>query len=171
MPRSRSGRRTDYEWISVGDFEDNVDLGVATGTFGSTGLTIARPLTLTRLRGRVAVTLDAGAVNENAMILCGVMILTADKFVGGGGAPELFVQAGSDEASWVWQGSLYVSAGDEAAVNENWLSQSLEIDSKAMRRMKPSETLAFVFQAPTELVRDASGTYNVTWHLHALFGS
>ncbi len=169
MARTRSGRRTDYQWFNLGDVEVTQDLGVATAKFGSVGFDILRPQTLTRIRGKVGVMLDAGGVGESAMILVGLTVLTNDSFITGQ-APELF-NASLDEGNWLWQGALYVASGDEGAVVADGLFDRLEIDSKAMRRMKASDTIAFVHQIPTELLSDATGTYNLTWYIHGLLGS
>jgi len=168
MPR-RTGRRTDYQWFNSGDLEADNDLGVGTGVFGSTAFEFGQAQTLTRLRGKVGVYLDAGAGDESAMILCGFTVIPEDMFTGGT-APEIF-NASVDETSWVWQGALYVAAGLNATAVEDGQFDRIEIDSKAMRRVKANSVLAFVFQAPAALVNDVAGTFDLTWQVHGLVGS
>ena len=167
MARGR-GRRTDYVWANFGDRENAQDLSSVAGIFGSTGFTFTVAGTLTRVRGRIAVTLDPAAVDEHAMILAGLMIVSADGF-SAGNAPEIFTGF-ADEASWVWQGQLYVSSGAEAAIVTDQLSTELVVDTKAMRKVKPGQTLALVFQTPAELVLDQAGTFDLTYFFHLLVG-
>ena len=51
------------------------------------------------------------------------------------------------------------------------LVDRLVVDSKAMRKLKVNDTLAFVFQTPAELNFDQGGTVDVTWYFHCLNGS
>ena len=166
----RSGRRTDYLWASSGDQELAVDLSTNTGTFGTTAFQTTLPQTLTRLRGKVGVTLDAAGVEESCMLLCGVAVVSAEYFVSGS-APEIFVANDSDEVNWVWTGGLYLSAGAEGATNTNGLIRDIEIDSKAMRKMRANSSVVFVHQTPAELKTDGGGTLDITWWLHFLLGS
>jgi len=163
-----SGRRTDYEWFNIGDVEVGEDLSVDTAVFGTTNFIFGSAGTLTRLRGKVGVTLDSAAVDESSMILCGLLVMPSDAVVAGA-APELS-NNGVDDGSWIWQGALYVTSLAEAQVSPQFLSDSIEIDSKAMRRVKGNQSLVFIFQSPAALTRDAAGTYDITWFVHGLFG-
>jgi len=160
------GRRTDYSWLNFGDDELIQDLGTGAGIFGSTGLVIERGSTLMRVRGRIGITLDTGGVGEHAMILAGLLLVNADTFAAGA-APELFGNQ-QDDASWLWQGQLY--AGEATVGLETFVGTSLEVDSKAMRKVKSDQTLALVHQAPPGLVDDKTGTYDLTWFIHVLVG-
>ena len=167
--RSRGGgRRTDYAWGNVGDSVVAQPIG-STAIFGVTAFDFNLAGTLMRVRGKVGVQLDQGGVDENALILCGLMELTNDAFVGGN-APELFTST-SDEASWIWQGSLYVSSGETGSTGDSHTAAVIEIDTKAMRRIKPASVLAFVHQSPVELAQDQGGTYDLVYYLHILVGS
>ncbi len=169
MARQR-GRRTDYQWANVGDVELGTDLAVAAALYGSTGLTFALPGTIMRIRGRIGCYLDAGAADENAMILVGLIVVDSDSFVSGA-APELFTTA-DDDASWIWQGALYVNSGvGVLAGSEEGQFDRIDVDTKAMRKIKTNSTLALVHQAPAGLVTDQAGTYDLTWYLHVLRGT
>ncbi len=165
----RSGRRTDYSWVNTGDLETGLDLSTTDAQFGTSSLQFTEAGTITRVRGKLAVQLDAAAVDERALILFALMVLPIDAF-NASSPPEIFTGSG-DEASFLWQGALWVSSLAEAAVQPNFLAASLDIDTKAMRRIKPNETLALVIHTPAELTVDQTGTYDVAYFLHVLFGS
>jgi len=113
--------------------------------------------------------LDTGGVNEQAIILFGIMLMTQDAATAGT-ATEIFT-GDVDEDSWIWQGSVYVGSGAEAAVITDGLIASVEIDSKAMRRVKPGQALVFVHESPAELATDQTGIYDLAYFVHDLFGS
>ena len=163
------GRRTDYTWFNIGDVESSQDISTATARFGTTFFNFNETGTLMRLRGRIGFTLNAAAVDEKVMCLVGIMALATDSTISGA-APEIFSNT-ADEASWIWQGALYAESGNEAAVNENFLTDRIDIDSKAMRRIKSNTSLALVFHTPAELVRDQGGTFSLTYYIHGLFGA
>ncbi len=168
MPRS-SGRRTDYEWANFGDVHLAQDLGAGQAIFSSTALGFNVAGTIMRCRGRVGVILDTGGVDENAIILCGLMVGNSDLIAATTPAPELFT-TGTDEARWLWQGQLYVNSGAEAAVIPDFLSATIELDTKAMARVKPGQSLAFVYEAPAALVTDQAGTFDISYFVHSLLG-
>ena len=165
----RSGRGPDYDWFNIGDQATSVDIGIVGATYGVTALTLSTAVTLMRLRGTVGVTLDSAGVDEKLMILFGIAIVTTDNFAAGA-ASELFTNS-VDESSWIWQGSLFLSSGAEAAIVPDLLSGSVPIDSKAMRKVKANETVVFVHETPTELAQDQGGTYDLTYFIHMLFAS
>ncbi len=173
MARPRStGRRTDYQWFSFGDIENAQDISTNTAFFAGSQVNFGIPGTVMRVRGRVGLVLDAGAVNEGGILLCALGIFSTE-FVatGAANAPEIFGDGASDEASWLWQGSLFVTSGGESAVNTNGLNASIEIDSKAMRKIKPGQTLAMVYHLPAELWIDQTGTVDIFGYVHALIGT
>ncbi len=168
MARTRSGRRTDYSWNSFGDVISAVDIS-ATAVRGSLGFEFTQAQTATRIRGMVGATLNTGGVNELGILLIGLVIMGRDAFTAGI-APELTTSTGRDEASWIWQGAIYMSSGSEGAVVTDHLSGFVEIDTKAMRRVKSGETLTLVVQAPPELWNDVTGTIDVSYFVHVLSG-
>jgi len=167
MARQTRGRRTDYNWFNFGD-RTQVDIGVG-GMFQVAALGFLQAQTITRIRGRIGAVLDATAIDESAMVLAGLMIINTDAFVGGSAA-EVFT-GGADDASWIWQGALWVSSGAEAAVVSDGLFDRVEVDTKAMRRVKAGQTLALVLDAPGALALDQGGTIDVTAYFHVLTGA
>ena len=168
MMARRQGRRTDYSWANCGDLVADVDPGAA--AVFVCGLQVVEAATVTRIRGRIGAVLDAGGLQEHVMLLAGITIVGSDAFAAGI-APELFSAAGPDEASWVWQGSLFLTSGAEPAVVPDGLSASLEIDTKAMRRVKNLEVVALVVEIPAELALDQAGVVDVIGFLHLLTGT
>ncbi len=163
----RSGRRTDYSWSNFGDVTLGVDIGVARQQV--VGLaTVASPQTLTRIRGLIGATLDTAAVDEHGLLLLGLTIMTADAFAAD--APPEIGNNSNDEASWIWQGAIYLSSGAEAAIVPDQLSGSVAIDTKAMRKVKPLDVCVLVMHAPADLWLDQGGTIDVHSYMHTLLG-
>ena len=138
----RGGRKTDYQW---GAFQGTIlalDNAVGADGLGSTGFIFSQALTVTRIRGSVGVTLNPGGVGEAVMIRCGIIKVSENAFAAGSTAiSNTFDDPGED---WIWMGHLYVSSGSEAAiVAASQLVDRVEIDTKAMRKVKPGETFAF----------------------------
>ncbi len=167
MARHRGGRRTDYEWGSIGDV--NLANGIGSAAFiAASVLDFLLAATVMRVRGKVGVLLDAAAVDETAMILVGIIIGRTEFLQAVGTAPEMLVAP--DEGRWLWQGQLWVNSGAEAAIVPDALSDSIEIDTKAMAKVKPGDSLALVVESPAGLATDQGGTFDLTFYAHILTG-
>jgi len=162
----RRTSRPDYSWTNFADTELDLDLSTSVAQFGTTASTVLTPQTLIRTRGAVGVTLDPAAVNESALIIVGITVVLADHFTQGN--PPEIVTNSDDEGSWIWIGSLYVHSGNEAAVNPNRLSDSIEIDAKSMRKLKPGQAIVMVINTPAATVTDQGGTYDLIYYVHCL---
>ncbi len=171
MARHRGGRsnRLELDWHAFGASAVGQDLAGVNASMGSVQFEFASVGTIMRLRGLVGVTLDTGGVSESAIIMCGVCIMSQDAVVVAA-PPDFQTDTTHDQTRWLWQGSLYLSSAAEAAVATDRLTASIEIDSKAMRRVKPLEELVFVHQSPAGLVVDQTGTYDLTYYIHVLTG-
>ncbi len=164
MPR-RSGRRSDYTWAHFGGLITAHDLGTTSAAGGNATFSVALTSTIMRLRGRVFAQLDAGGVDERARVMCGVALVKTE---GVGEIPELET-AGSDEGDWLWTGSLFVSSGAEAAVVSDGLFDRIDVDTRAMRRVKGAQdSLIFAIQTPAVTTVDATGTVDVIYGLRVL---
>jgi len=141
MARTSRGRRSDYDW-TAGQFDvQTLDLAVNTKSVLA-GVTITGAATVVRIRGEMFAELDATAVNERAIISVGAIVVNEVAFaLGITGLPGPFTQGADD---WMWHGYLNVSSGQEGATAENSLFDRLTIDTKAMRKMKSDEVLAFI---------------------------
>jgi len=175
MPRGRSrGRRTDYSWKGVTDIVNAIDIGDASAYLGTFSI-LSTPATLMRVRGQVYVQLDPAAVDERATILCGIGVFTEDA-VAAGVAPEFTTNGGDEEfGGWLWTGALFVSSGAGTLLDTTasgfTFAAHLEIDSKAMRRLKPQDRVAFVFQAPAVGAQDQGGTLDLMVQYRCLLGT
>ena len=172
MARGRhgSGRRPDYAWAGIGDSLLAVDPGAAAQTLGSSSL-LAVPQTLVRLRGRIFAQLDAAAVDERIGVIVGVGVFDTDQ-VTAGAFPEFTTDGATEEfGGWMWVGTLFVSSGAEGAIVNEGLFDRIDVDSKAMRRVKPNEQVVVVVEAPSALAVDQGGTVDVLAHIRCLSAS
>ena len=168
MARGR-GRRTDYSWGTIADVQLAVDPGSAALFMGSTGSFIA-PGTVMRLRGRVCAGMDGGGADESIGVMVGVGVFDVDQIVAGA-APEFTTDGSNDEFNWIWVGMLWLWSGNAGAAEDgSGQFDRLEIDSKAMRKVKPNEQIAIVLEAPAPLATDQTGTVDVTAFVRILTG-
>ena len=120
------------------------------GTSGAGGLEALVPLTVLRCRGDVQAQFDATVqVGDQGILTFALAIVSADAFALGASAfPD---PASEPEFPWLWWGQIFlesISVAASAVNNTGWGpgAQRLELDTKAMRKMKLCETLAFVVQ-------------------------
>jgi len=73
------------------------------------------------------------------------------------------------DQDWFWWGVQTVSSGDEGTINANSLFQQQVIDSRAMRKVKPSETIVFVIEIDRS--QDQGGSVNVMYSVCILAGA
>ncbi len=162
MPRGRrSGRGPDYDWEVLAGLATGVDVATGTkflwgATTGETNLEAGTALTLMRMRGRCFAQLDATAVDERVIVSVGAIVASADAIAAGTGSLPGPDSDGDDE--WIWHGNLLLSSGAEAAVNTNSLFDRLEIDSKAMRKLKQNQAIVLVGEVAFSL--DQGGTFD-----------
>ncbi len=163
----RSGRKTDYEWSAVCGKLNALDLAINTVGLGTQGFVGNVPLTLMRVHGLVCANLDAGAVDERAMISFGIIKVSDDALaVGITAVPTPTADA---DAPWIVHGHLWVTTLSEAAIAPDGMFHRVVIDSKAMRKMKPNESLAVVFEVCD--TTDQGGTVDLSYGLRVLVGT
>ncbi len=167
MARAKGGRRTDYEWISQCGRMSQLDLTTGSVALGTGAFDLTGPGTVMRLRGRFYAQLDIGGVDERAVIAVGV-IKVSDEALAAGVASIPSPDTDGD-AEWIWHGYLIVSAGAEAAVVTDAMFDRVEVDSKAMRRFKASDSLAVVAEVCDS--SDQAGTADLMYGLRLLLGS
>ena len=135
--RSFGGRKTDYTW------QGNAGV-IALATNASGLVTINSPessSTITRSRGQVLASLDGGVDTSAAVVAMGLIVVTEEQLaVGVTAIPD---PASDLDAEWIWYGfgCLGQEGSDLAQVGH---SVRLEIDSKAMRRIKQTQHVVFV---------------------------
>ena len=165
--RGRTGRSPDYEWFAMGGKASAVDLAAATASLGPSALAVSGPGTLVRLRGQVFLQLDAGAVDERVLVCFGIIIVSNEAFAAGvASVPKPFTDA---DADWMWHGFLSVTSGAETGIVSDFLVDRVLVDSKAMRKVKSSQTLIFVAEVASS--QDAAGTFDYMYGIRILGAS
>jgi len=152
---ARGGRKTDYQWNVLDDVVTTMTAN-AVAIVGSLGFTF--PGTIMRVRGgRVDAAMDGSVDTDIAGIIFGLGLVSTDAFnLGITAMPEPFEDVGYP---WMWWKSFCIadntpSGGDpHPGMTHQWA----EIDTKAMRRFKPGQTLVLIAQ-----YIDAVGTPPIT---------
>ena len=131
------------------------------------GLQSGGGLTLIRSRGRYNVHFDPTSVADTVQVGLGLMLITDDAFaIGSTAAPGPISDADYD---WIWYQLLLMGPAFTATESGNDLQQNtgyMELDSKAMRKIKPNQTLCFAAEG---LVINGGGTIDVTLTARHLF--
>ncbi len=141
MPRGFQ-RRTNpqYGWTTFSDIA--IDAAIPAKLLGVTGNQPAEPKTLVRLRGLVWAVLNTAAVGEHVPVNFGITKVSSDAF--GAGVGSVLGPRSDAVHDWIWRGQIFLSSLAEAAVATDFLAGSVVVDSKAMRKIKPSDTLIIV---------------------------
>ncbi len=164
--RSR-GRRADYLWASVCGVANDVDNAEGVRAIGTGSFVVGELLTIVRSHGLFTAQLDPTAVNERVMAAFGVIKVSNEAFAAGiASIPSPNADA---DAEWIVHGYLWVTSGQEAAIVPDGLFDRVRIDSKAMRKAKPSDTLAVAFEICSS--QDQGGTVDFTYGLRILSAS
>ena len=118
----------------------------STGSLSALGM-FASGVTLIRTRGRVVATMITGAISDVTQYGIAIGIFSSDAFAAGvASLPGPLMDADYD---WLWY--LTGAFGPSLAGTEDERSMmttiSLELDSKAMRKLKPNQMVGFVAEA------------------------
>ena len=162
-----SGRKTDYIWSSFGDA--NSDLAIAENSvqIGSTIGLSATSQTLYRTRGLIGVTLDAGGAAEVALVQFAIAVVSDPAAAAGiGSVPTPVTEPGFP---FLWRGEAYVTSGAEVAVIPDHLSTTILIDSKAMRKLKDTDSIILVAEVAASVSQ--SGTIDFSYSINILTGA
>ncbi len=153
MARSRrgGGRRTDYEWQGACGTLPNLDETNLTLSI----ISIEVPATLMRSRGNWIAVIDGPTDQDIKCVGAGLIVVSDEAFAAGVAA----VPSPVDDlnAPWLWHDFVTLMA--KSATQEASLGSGVYrgvIDSKAMRKVHPNETLVFVVDGT-----NLSGTPNV----------
>ena len=152
MARRGSGRVIDFKaWNSILRSEQSVSTN---GTIlGGGVLSFAGPATILRCRGFVQAHFDATAQVSDAISLTfGLGLVSSDAATLG--ATAMPDPGGNADYPWLWWGSMRLRSELAAGPSGGFgiAAQRLEIDTKAMRRVKPEMSLVMVVE-----VASASG--------------
>ncbi len=163
----RSGRKADLRW--TGTIGGNAFFGAqSAGTAAVTIFSAAQTLqqTLMRIRGEVLVWKD-GTSAPGIGITVGLGIILAQS----GQSTTVFSSPLTDpEAPWIWWNAVTIGYEEMVTdvVDVPVLSGArIEVDSKAMRRVRPDVELQFVVENTTVL---SAGSVNIAGNFRMLFG-
>ncbi len=166
MPRGRSGRRADYDWQGQVTSEEGIDLAIGTLAIGDNRVVdFGAAGTVMRIHGSVLFTLDAGAIAERVTLAYGIIKTSAVQNVASE-VPRPFTDI---EDNWVLHGFTHLTSSSGAAIDENWSSALIQVDSKAMRKVKATESLTFVVEVADSV--DQTGTFDFAAAFRVLLAS
>ena len=142
----RTRRLTDW---GFGPDMLNQTISSSTKVLGTTSLTVAEQQTIVRIRGHLhLLLLTADAAGVGFLGAAGIALVNSDAFAQGvNSIPG--PQSDANWDSWLWHSfwdvrSVTGTIADGA--NAAGISQRIEIDSKAMRRWEPAQTLIFMVE-------------------------
>ena len=120
----------------------------STGNTGGSQLAFSSPATILRMRGRFIVGFDETMVlGDKARVGFGIGVISTDSATLG--ATALPDPLGDPEFPWLWWyevNMITAASGDVSSRAFGMANQVVEFDSKAMRKIKPSQSLVLVFE-------------------------
>jgi len=141
-PRQSRGRLT--QWIGP-PLQSYVAVSSAGATLVSSA-TFEEPITQVRTRGIVSIRPASTAADVDITGAFGIGVVSAEAFAAGvGSIPEPYTDG--DWGGWfVWR-TFSMSIQFESATGVRDLTQNFEVDSKAMRKLSPNETMVFIAES------------------------
>ncbi len=159
MPRRvfsgrRPGKKIDFKaWTGI----PGIALGTAAaGTFQGASVAFGASATILRIRGSCLCQFDGVADNAQQFITFGLGIISSDAFAAGAGSvPD---PAGEPEYDWMYWRTVellrtFVDAAG-AEISMVGCQFRFDIDSKAMRKVKPGQSLAWQFETTSAVATD-----------------
>ena len=137
-----------------------------TGNQYALGAEAGGGVTLIRTRGTGVIHMDPGAISDMIFVGIGLCIVTVDAFaIGATAMPGPLTDIDFD---WWWHSIFALGPVAVATELENSIIGNVrfEIDSKAMRKIKPNETLAFMMEGQQE---GGTPTYDASVAVRTLF--
>ena len=148
MPRrfpSRA-RTIDFKaWLAIPAFNDSL---TGDNTFVTAALSFVGPGTILRTRGRILLAMNPSgkAADDSVKITFGLGLVSTDAFTLG--ATAMPDPAGEPEYPWLWWDEVNLRSMI-ATTNESGFgpeNRELIVDTKAMRKVKPGQSLTLVIQ-------------------------
>ena len=163
-PRSSFAKTVDYKsWAIVPS--SSTDFGTAAIVVLG-GLAFSLPQTILRIRGNFCVAFDGASDAQQTVFGLGVGLVSTDAFNTAGAVPGPLSDA---DYPWLyWQSiplKVTLKIAAEAA-DDVMASFRADIDSKAMRKVKPNMTLCYVIEQTVARNLDVE-----TSHLRVLLGT
>ena len=141
--------------------------GKSTGGLGALGVTSGGGVTLIRTRGMYNVHFDPTSVNDVVQFAMGLALFSSDAFTAG--AASLPGPISDLDYDWIWHQNILLGPTFTATEGTADLMQNTgyrELDSKAMRKLKPSESMGFVVEAA---ILSGGGTIDFSMSARQLF--
>ncbi len=147
MHRTRArGKTIDYKtWFSIPGLVASVSTNTTTL---SGGLSFSEAATILRIRGYVAAFFDETMQpNDRIILTFGLGIVSTDAFsdIGATAVPDPLADSGYP---WLWWNEIRLDSFVTVSGTRAWgpTAQRLEVDTKAMRKVKPAETVCMVIE-------------------------
>ena len=151
VARGRSGAVHNKEWTAACIVTTSLDIAVG-AVVAFSMFTADEAETILRTRGSISAHFDPTAVNESVTLAVGLGIVTARAVAAG--AASLPRPATEGSFPWLWHGWLMTDSFGLAVTDQSaspaWVDR-LEVDSKAMRKVKETEVMALVFEVCTSV--------------------
>ena len=144
--RGRPGKTIDFkQWTSIPSIRFDQ---AAAATISGASVAFSSPFTILRIRGGIVNVVDTATDGDDITIGYGLAILSTDAFALGATAfPD---PLGEPEYPWLWwyASSLISTLLNSAngVVSDVAAAERIVVDSKAMRKVKPGESLVWVVQ-------------------------
>jgi len=145
MARARRGGTKKIDFV-----EWSGQLGIEMAMASNVGaiitvITSLQAATLLRTRGEILASIDGPVDNDACSVACGITVVTEEQLaVGLTAVPDPAVDL---DADWLWHGFIPLKAqagtGVGASLNVVGVAHRLTIDSKAMRKLRPTNSLVF----------------------------
>ena len=134
-----------------------MQIASATTSLGGS-LAFSIPATILRMRGEIFAITDGAAESEALSMTLGIGVVSSDAFAAGAGSmPD---PGGEPEYPWLYWTAFFIinQSGDTASTpgEQNQIGQAyrLRFDSKAMRKVKPGQSLTWVIQTDNATAAD-----------------
>ena len=143
MARVRPGRTIDFkQWTFIPGGSFDFTAAGTTGGPGSLGFT--QPGTILRIRGlvRVAFLVTGITADDEANVVFGIALVSTDAAASSTSLPD---PSQEPEYPWLWYGEAIMYSPNQD-FSDPMIQLELPIDSKAMRKFKPGQSLIPVAQ-------------------------
>ena len=154
------------DWLNICSAGSSIDLASNTKALGAVGIAFSLPGTILRQRGTLFLQLDAGAVDERAVIAAGTILVSSAAFAAG--VASVPGPASDSDNDWIWYSSAVISSLAEGAIQSDALFTRIDMDSKAMRKVKPDDVMVLVLEVCTSI--DQTGTFDFMYSMRQLVG-
>ena len=144
--RNAPGRTIDFKEWELASGSDHA-ISTDTTTIVGTGMMFDSSQTILRLRGNIWAAFDETVqAGDTIRLVVGIGVVSQDAFAAGAGSlPE---PNEDPQYPWMWWGEMALESFAAAPISAFGVSaQHLVIDSKAMRRVRATQTLVTVIQS------------------------